>query len=157
MNATALKKATTPNESSSVGQPRRTAQRTTVQSVVLDAKRPLTIMEIHIEAAHGSPGCGIATVYRALATLQDQGLVKRIQLPNDAPRYEPARLAEHHYFFCKVCQHVYWAFGNAPEVSPMRPAGFLEDRYEVYLYGTCRPCIATSQQSQDLAKKGRHD
>lgn len=85
-------------------------------------------------------GFGIATVYRAVSALERDGTVRRIVLPADSPRYEPAALSRHHYFRCNGCQRVYWVFGSFPEVAGMLPDGFVKESHEVYLYGSCSGC-----------------
>lgn len=107
---------------------------------MLDAKRPLSVLEIHAEASQEVPTLGIATIYRAVAELQEKGRVRLLLLPRDSPRYEPAHLDQHAYFRCVACNRVYWIFSSPPGLSNMVPEGFSMDSHQVVLYGSCAAC-----------------
>lgn len=119
---------------------RNTTQQRCITRVLLNAQRPLSVMEIHAEASQEVPKLGIATIYRVVAELQQRGQIRQVLLPKDSPRYEPARLAGHEYFRCIACNRVHWVFSAPPKLSNMVPDGFEMDGHQVVLYGTCAAC-----------------
>ena len=86
------------------------------------------------------PGLGIATVYRSIKTLLEEGWLEIVELPGQAPRYEVAGKDHHHHFHCKGCDRVFELSGCVEGVRKLLPRGFRLTGHEVVLYGYCRPC-----------------
>jgi Fur family ferric uptake transcriptional regulator len=88
---------------------------------------------------------GIASVYRALDTLAELGLVHRVDFGDGVSRYEPAHPARehHHHVVCDDCGRVE-AFSDATlERALGRVAGslgFAMGTHEVVLRGACDDC-----------------
>jgi Fur family transcriptional regulator, ferric uptake regulator len=88
---------------------------------------------------------GIASVYRALETLAELRLVKRIDAGDGIARYEPSRPDgdHHHHLVCRDCGKVE-AFSDARlERAIDKVAGRLAysvDEHEVVLTGACADC-----------------
>lgn len=88
---------------------------------------------------------GMASVYRALDTLAELGLVQRVDLGDGVARFEPAWPGgeHHHHVVCDGCGRVE-AFSDAPlERALGRVAGrlgFAVDAHEVVLRGACADC-----------------
>jgi Fur family transcriptional regulator, ferric uptake regulator len=104
----------------------------------------MTVPDIHARVRRRRPGVGIASVYRALETLTELGLVVRLELGTGAAQYEPAELADHHHHLvCGDCGRVE-AFSDdrlervIDKVS--RSAAFRIDEHDVVLRGLCRTC-----------------
>ncbi len=86
---------------------RSTRQRQAIQDAIAAAQRPLLPQEV-FEAAQGAvPGLGIATVYRNLKALVEEGALHAVTLPAENPRYELAGHQHHHHFQCTQCQRVF--------------------------------------------------
>jgi Fur family transcriptional regulator, ferric uptake regulator len=88
---------------------------------------------------------GIASVYRALDTLADLRLVKRIDAGDGIARYEPLKPDgdHHHHLVCRDCGKVE-AFSDARlERAIDRAAGssgYSVDEHEIVLTGACADC-----------------
>ena len=85
---------------------RLTRQRTEILRVIDEAQRPLSPQEI-LEAGRAAiPSLSIATIYRNLRDLQQDGMIQAVALPGDSPRYESRRAHahHHHHFQCSKCQ-----------------------------------------------------
>lgn len=86
---------------------------------------------------------GLASVYRMLERLDEQGLVQRIDLGDGIVRYEPAREAHHHHLVCGECgkvepfsdQRLEQAIHAVEERS-----GYSVVAHEVVLRGACADC-----------------
>lgn len=98
--------------------------------------------DIHLAAAAGVPGIGLATVYRALKSLISGGEVVTVELPGDTPRYELAHTHHHHHFHCRTCGGVFEVPGCPGDLSALAPSGFAVDGHEVVLYGRCEGCLS---------------
>jgi Fur family transcriptional regulator, ferric uptake regulator len=88
---------------------------------------------------------GIASVYRALETLAELRLVKRIDAGDGIARYEPARPGgdHHHHLVCRDCGKVEAFSDPGLERAIDRAAGGLGysvDEHEVVLTGACASC-----------------
>jgi Fur family ferric uptake transcriptional regulator len=121
---------------------RRTDQRKAIRQALERAERPLSVPEI-LDAAQGEvPGIGVATVYRNVKMLVDEGWLIAVELPGAPSRYELAGQGHHHHFHCTDCGRVFDVdqCGGDPEAG--LPSGFRVERHEVLLYGHCDDCPA---------------
>ncbi len=120
---------------------RKTKQRQAILQVVEAARRPLSPVEILQQAQHLLPALGIATVYRALGTMLQEGLLVPVDIPGQSPRYERAGLTHHHHCACTGCGQVFELEGCCyTGESAGIPAGFKVEAHDVILYGHCRSC-----------------
>lgn len=121
---------------------RRTNQRAAIKGAFHKEGRPLAPAEVLATAQMDVPGLGIATVYRALKSLVDDGSLAPVELPGEPMRYELAGLDHHHHFHCTSCGKVFDVQGCAKAVSSLLPAGYTLERHEIILYGKCEACAA---------------
>ena len=119
---------------------RNTRQRTAIREAIAQAGRPLLPQEVLDAAQAGAPGLSIATVYRNLRVLQDEGEVQPVMLPGENPRYEIAGHAHHHHFQCRACQRVFEVEACPGDMSHLAPAGFTVEDHDITLYGLCNDC-----------------
>lgn len=130
---------------------RVTRQKTLIQKVIVEAGRPLSPAEILEAGQREIPSLSIATVYRNLRDLQQDGVIKSVPLPGDSPRYESHHGDDHHHhhFQCNRCQKVFDIHGCPGGLERMAPEGFAVDRHEVTLYGLCAECNAGNPADED--------
>ena len=121
-------------------QRRRTRQRAAIRSVLEAARRPLSVSEILELARRQVRGLGIATVYRAVGALLEEGFLTAVEISGEAPRYEVAGRGHHHHFRCRRCHRVFEVQGCVPEVERLSPAGFVLEEHEILLSGLCSEC-----------------
>ena len=122
---------------------RSTRQRTAMLDALRVAERPLLAIELLELAQVHVPGLGLATVYRNLKALTDEGTLVQVLLPGENPRYELAGHDHHHHFQCRACQRVFDVPGCPGHLKQMAPAGFVVDGHELTLYGHCRDCVVS--------------
>lgn len=118
---------------------RKTQQRETIQAVLTEAARPLTVHEILERAAQEVPGIGIATVYRCVKALMEANKVELVEIVGEPLRYETVKSAHHHHFVCEKCKKVFDVEGCA-SIASMVPYGFKLRDHEIVLYGVCAAC-----------------
>lgn len=122
---------------------RRTTQRAAILRALHDAAGPLTPQQVHDAARREQASLGLATVYRNLARLTEEGDVVPVHLPDDVTRYEPSGRGHHHHFICRRCQGVFELDADCP-VSILEgvvlPGGFKVEDHALTLYGLCARC-----------------
>jgi len=119
---------------------RSTRQRSAIRQVIDEAHRPLSPPEVLELAQQQVAAMGMATVYRNLKLLVDEGAVQVVTLPGDSPRYESSGHAHHHHFQCEACGRVFDVHACPGDLSSMAPAGFQVSHHELTLYGLCADC-----------------
>jgi Fur family transcriptional regulator, ferric uptake regulator len=107
----------------------------------------LSAQEIHDLVRKRRAGVGIASVYRALETLTELGLVHRLELGSGVANYEPAQPGgdHHHHLVCGDCGKVEAFSDDRLEHvidSVSRTAAFRVDEHDVVLRGQCGSCVA---------------
>lgn len=121
---------------------RETRQRRAIRRSLVESGHPMSPKELLEVAQHHVDGLGIATVYRNLKALQDEGVVTAVDLPGEPPRYEMAGKEHHHHFHCRACDRVFEVEGCPGNVRSVTPRGFQTERHELVLYGLCESCAA---------------
>jgi Fur family ferric uptake transcriptional regulator len=119
--------------------------RSTVIAALADERCCLTVPELHDRVRQRRPGIGLASVYRALETLDELGLVRKIELGSGGAQYEAAEPSgnHHHHLVCDDCGRVA-AFSDdhlehvIDKVS--KAAAFRIDEHDVVLRGLCESC-----------------
>ncbi len=119
---------------------RKTKQREAIRDVIREAGRPVGPEEILSLAREKVPGLGLATVYRAVKGLTEEGWLQTVELPGEPPRYERSGIGHHHHFHCRECGRVYDVQGCPGNLQALAPPGFRLEDHEVILYGLCSDC-----------------
>jgi Fur family ferric uptake transcriptional regulator len=100
--------------------------------------------ELHAELRETDRRVGLASVYRALETLADLGLVHRLDVAG-AAAYEPALPGgeHHHHLVCSTCGRVDTFEDDALEDAIATLAtrvGYAVSEHDVVLRGACARC-----------------
>jgi Fur family ferric uptake transcriptional regulator len=119
---------------------RNTQQRQAIRGVFDKAERPLAPQEILEQAQAGCPGVGIATVYRAIRDLVDEGRIRQLVVAAGPTLYERTDLTHHHHFRCRNCGEVTPLHGCSLDSDYELPRGFKASSHEVVFSGTCPSC-----------------
>ncbi|MDQ6837299.1 MAG: transcriptional repressor, partial [Actinomycetota bacterium] len=89
------------------------------------------------------------SVYNALGTLTDKGLLRRIQPAASPARYENRVGDNHHHLICRSCRRmvdVDCAVGDTPCLTAADDSGYEIDEAEVIYWGRCPECVAATQE-----------
>jgi Fur family ferric uptake transcriptional regulator len=119
---------------------RKTKQRDALREVFEGAERPLSIAELLEGASTLVDGLGVATVYRAVSALLDEGWIQAVEIPGEAPRYERSGKEHHHHFQCEKCDRVFDIAGCIDNLRKLVPPKFRIRTHDVTLYGLCDSC-----------------
>lgn len=119
-----------------------THQRTLIYRELLILPDHPSAEALHKRITKTTPSISLDTVYRTLATLEQHGLVNRIQTAESQARFEAA-LSSHHHLICSTCKSVLdlqWPqFDTIPLPDQIQTWGSVQTRNAV-MYGTCNRC-----------------
>jgi len=135
---------------------RNTRQRSAIRDAIALADRPLLPQEVLEAAQHDVPGLGIATVYRNLKVLVEEGELQAVNLPGENPRFEVVGHQHHHHFQCRQCQRVFDVHACPGDLSRMAPQGFTVEDHDVTLYGRCKDCALPAAKTVKRAPAVPH-
>jgi Fur family transcriptional regulator, peroxide stress response regulator len=97
---------------------------------------------LYTRLRHHLPTLSLDTVYRTLATLEEQHIITRVQTDASQARYE-AEMTPHHHALCRKCGGItdfQWdTFDTARLPDDLSGWGSIEDR-KVIVRGICRQC-----------------
>ena len=104
----------------------------------------LTALEIQDKLRHSDRKVGIASVYRILDLLTNEGFVQKIDLGSGIYRYEPIQPhGHHHHLVCDSCGKVEAFEDQALERALGRvesASGYEVALHDVVLHGSCGDC-----------------
>ena len=108
-----------------------------------------TALDIYEAVRRVRPRIGLATVYRILHQLTEQGFIKELG-GNECSRYD-ARTARHDHAICTACGAlldipVEIGISNETLQTAAQAAGIELGAYEVRLYGRCSACGSLSKE-----------
>jgi len=127
-----------------------TRQRAAVLAAIEEAGCALEPAEILKLARGQCPELGLATVYRAMEALNDNGMIRRVHTSKGCAGVAQARAEHGHYVICTECGRVS-EFSScdvaALERGAARETGFSITAHFVELAGTCSDCQRPSPKT----------
>lgn len=129
-------------------QQRNTWQRERVREALADAQRFVSAQDLHAILRDENTGIGLATVYRALATLAASGEADQLKsLEGEAIYRACVSTGHHHHLICRSCGTTVEIEAHDVEQWARRTAaqhGFTEAEHVVDIFGLCAACTAES-------------
>lgn len=112
--------------------------------VVRAATNHPTALEVYERVRRERPGIGLATVYRILHQLTEQGLLSELEQGGEGSRFD-ARTRRHDHAICTSCGALLdiprdVAISREALQEATRLSGIELGSYEVRLYGRCAAC-----------------
>ena len=118
---------------------RDTRQRQAIRTVFDNIDRPLGPKEVLIEASREVPNLGIATVYRNIKTMVDQGELVTVELPGQPSRYSLPRHRKEYLFLCEKSDRAFFVDRASVNFDVVHLAeNFTVNSHAVVLYGEYR-------------------
>jgi Fur family transcriptional regulator, stress-responsive regulator len=120
---------------------RRTEQRDAILEALRGSDRAVTAQELHGTL----DGVGLATVYRNLQRLAEEGTADTLRRENGEQAFLICGDGHHHHLICRVCGQmvdVDCAVGDTPCLTASDDAGYEIDEAEVIYWGRCPDCQA---------------
>jgi len=121
-------------------QSRNTRQRTAIREAILHSGRPLGPQELLEIARADVASISLATVYRGINSLLEEGAIIRVEIPGQPALYESAGLQHHHHFHCETCGRTFDIHGCPGNLATLLPSGFRLDAHDITLFGLCAQC-----------------
>lgn len=123
---------------------------------VLDAVRSNnhpTALEVYEIVKQQRPRIGLASIYRILHTLVEQGYIRELALGDESSRYD-SRTSRHDHALCRSCGKlldipVEIIFSLPALQNAAQTVGIALESHEVRLYGLCGSCQDT--QNTDIS------
>ena len=126
---------------------RMTRQRQAILDGFKTSHRPLSVEEILKIAGTVVPQLNLATVYRNLKLLVEEGMIAAVDLPGNNTRYECVGLKHHHHFLCHDCNRLFDVDGCPEGISLLVPKGFKLTNHAITLSGYCGDCLSKNKLS----------
>jgi Fur family transcriptional regulator, ferric uptake regulator len=123
---------------------RDTQQRDAIRDAFSVAMRPLSVNEIFSLARKKVARLGIATVYRNIKALQEDNLIKPVDIPGQPPRWELSPQQHHHHFLCDSCDKLFEIHDCPEDISRLLPEGYVLETHDILLRGKCNVCARKS-------------
>ncbi len=125
---------------------RLTKARLTLIFMFSDTTSPLSAREVREKLKEKGVVVNKTTVYRELKFLNNQGIIKPVQIKRSVVAYESTLLPHHHHLVCKDC-------GKVSEVSSanieksidkltkqVKEQGFVINSHNLEFFGVCPSC-----------------
>ena len=123
-------------------------ERTTIQrKFIYDAIKNLhhsTIQDIIDFCTNEQFPISVATIYRNLEVLENDGLIRKVPTAYKADIYEDASIKEHDHFICTECFKII-DLPKEKDFEPKEKDGNLYQREVRVYYGLCSDCLKKKQ------------
>lgn len=110
---------------------RMTKQKNLIYEALMNLNHP-TAEEIYDYLQKKDSKIGVATIYRNLQAMHDDGLILKLDLDSKASRYDYQEKA-HSHFKCKSCNKVYDLIDQTHNLKDF-------DVEEIIYFGKCESC-----------------
>jgi len=120
-----------------------TVQRRDILQTILERDDHPSAEQVYEAVKTHIPGLSRTTVYRALDTLADLGVIRRLHHPGTGARFG-GNLQRHHHLVCRKCWCVIdieSAGLDGLRLSAAERHGFEIEDYSVHFTGLCQECF----------------
>lgn len=127
---------------------RVTRQRVALQTLLDSTVEFRTAHQLHDDLRAGGASVGLATVYRTLQSMAEDGELDTLRTGDGEVSYRAcAEQGHHHHLVCTRCGHTVEIGGSTVESwtnSIAADHGFHEPHHELEVFGVCDNCWGTS-------------
>ncbi len=134
---------------------RNTRQRREIREVFERNDRPLSADEVLDLTQRRMAGLGMATVYRTIKALSDEGWLVPVEMPGAPPRYEVRGKGHHHHFQCLKCGKLFELEGCLEHLGKLIPPTFRVVDHVVLIYGYCSACDRVRKVQPETSQRNR--
>ena len=138
---------TAPSVPGPSGGRRPSRQRDAVVALLGELDGFRSAQELHQQLRGRGVAVGLATVYRALQALVDDGVIDVLHGTDGEAAYRRCSPVHHHHLVCRTCGRSEEVVDLPVERWALRVAashGFVDVRHQVELFGTCAGCAPGS-------------
>ncbi|RZU33507.1 Fur family transcriptional regulator [Blastococcus saxobsidens] len=124
--------------------PRRiTRQRSALEALLAELEDFRSAQDLHALLRDRGDGVGLATVYRTLQALVEEGQVDVLRGDDGEASYRSCSPVHHHHLVCRSCRRTVEVADPPLERWAQRIAaehGFADVHHQLEVYGTCGAC-----------------
>ena len=123
--------------------PRRTRQRSAVDTILADRDDFRTAQEIHDDLRRLGERVGLTTVYRTLQAMTEAGELDALRTAEGETAYRRCSTGHHHHLVCRSCGRTVEVSGPAVETWANAVAeqhNFRDVSHDLEIFGTCSSC-----------------
>ncbi len=128
---------------------RNTWQREAVRKALASSPSFVSAQQLHAKLESAGSAIGLATVYRALASLAEMNEVDCLNSPEGEQLYRSCASGHHHHhLICRSCGKAVELEADTVEkwtAAVAKQHGFTEVSHVVDMFGTCAECSASSE------------
>ena len=124
---------------------RTTRQRSALVALLDELDGFRSAQDLHALLRERGDSVGLATVYRALQALVDEGQLDVLRAADGEASYRRCSPVHHHHLVCRTCGRTVEVADPPVERWAARMAaehGFTEVQHQVEVFGTCAACAA---------------
>jgi Fur family ferric uptake transcriptional regulator len=135
---------------------RETKQRAAVSAVLDEVDSFISAQQLYSPMHQMGEGVGLATVYRTLQHLAEDGELDVVRSDDNETMYRRCSSGHHHHLVCRDCQRTVEVDSAAVERWAARTGadhGFSDISHVVEVAGSCPDCDPTSCKSRSTPRK----
>ena len=120
-----------------------TRQRDTILQALTDEEAFRSAQELYADLRTAGTPIGLATIYRALQSLADNGDVDVLRTESGEALYRRCGARHHHHLICRSCGKTVEVAADAVERwahTVAKRHGFRDPAHTVEVFGLCRDC-----------------
>jgi len=124
---------------------RPTKQRAAVEALLVQVGDFVSAQDLHARLRAQGEGVGLATVYRSLQAMADDGDVDMMRTRDGEAVYRRCSNGHHHHLVCRTCGRTVEVEGPAVETWTDKISadnGFSDVHHTLEIFGLCSPCQA---------------
>lgn len=122
-----------------------TRQQVAVSDMLAELDDFTSAQELHARLRSEGNSVGLATVYRALQNMANDGTVDVLRTGDGEAVYRRCSDSHHHHIVCRHCGKTVEVEGPAVEkwaATVSKQHGFTDVAHQVEIFGTCAECAA---------------
>ena len=126
-----------------MGRTRNTAQRQAIAQRLEELSSFVSAQQLHDDLAKSGSRIGLATVYRTLQVLLDEGEVDVLRTDSELLYRSCDSTEHHHHLVCRICGRTVEVAGPQIEAWARQiaaEADFMDVEHTLELMGTCSTC-----------------
>mgnify|MGYP003594406137 FL=1 len=133
---------------------RNTIQRTAITELMENTSEFISAQELHDQLTESGQKIGLATVYRTLASLAEEGRLDVLRADSETLYRHCATKRHHHHIVCTRCGRTVEVAADQIEgwtQTVAKESGFVVTSHTIEIWGLCAQCQA------DAAKDGARE
>jgi len=125
---------------------RPTRQRAAIEGLLVNIGDFMSAQDLHARLRAQGDGVGLATVYRTLQSMADEGDVDMMRTSDGEAVYRRCSNGHHHHLVCRTCGRTVEVEGPAVETWTDKISaenGFSDVQHTLEIFGLCPSCQAS--------------